>query len=85
MHEADHPTYAGVEIQKIQCYTKFLLRSHIYHTFSNMTTMTKFEVIWGKFNTCMISGFRHEVGETCILLCYYSVSSCNSLSTFRET
>jgi len=85
MHEADHPTYAGVEIQNIWCYTKGLLCSQTYDTFSNMTTMTKFKVIWRKFKTCVISGFCHEVDEKCILLCYYAASSCNSLLTFWET
>jgi len=32
----------------------------------------------------VISGFRREVAENCVLLGYYAASSGNSLSTFRD-
>jgi hypothetical protein len=30
-----------------------------------------------------ISGFRHDVHQTCVLVRYYAVFSCNSIPTFR--
>jgi len=36
-----------------------------------------------KFNVCVFSGFRREVGERCDLLGYYAMSSGNSLPTFQ--
>ena len=32
----------------------------------------------------MISGFRREVAENCVLLVYYAASSGNFLPTFRD-
>jgi hypothetical protein len=34
--------------------------------------------------SCLISGFRCEVDENCILLDYYTASSRYSLPTFRD-
>ena len=36
------------------------------------------------YNICKISGFRHEVDESCALLGYYTVCSGNSLPTFYD-
>jgi len=33
---------------------------------------------------CMISSFRHEVDENCVLLGYYAASSGNFLLTFQD-
>ena len=33
---------------------------------------------------CVVSGFRREVDENCVLLGCYAASSGNSLSTFRD-
>jgi len=34
--------------------------------------------------SCVISGFRREVDETCTLLGYYATRSVNLLPTFRD-
>ena len=34
---------------------------------------------------CVISGFRHEVTENCVLPGYYAASSGNFLPTFRDS
>jgi hypothetical protein len=37
-----------------------------------------------KFMNSLISGFRREANENCVLLGYYAASSYNSLPTFRD-
>jgi len=37
-----------------------------------------------KMSSFVISGFRHEVDENCVLLDYWAASSGNSLPTFRN-
>jgi hypothetical protein len=37
-----------------------------------------------KLAPCVISGFRHEVGEKCVLLGHYAASSSNFLPTIRD-
>ena len=38
----------------------------------------------GKYLICLISGFRREVAENCVLMGYYAASSGNFLPTFRD-
>ena len=37
-----------------------------------------------KTQSCVISGFRRELDDTCVLLSYYASSSGNFLPTFRD-
>jgi len=61
----------------------------IYHDSALLTMWLLFWInnsisINDRENLCMISGFRHEADENCVLLGYYTASSSNCLTTYQD-
>jgi len=56
----------------------------VYNTLLYLCYDHSLFVIFERFSSCEISGFRREVEENCALLPRYAASSGNSLTTFRD-
>jgi len=49
-----------------------------------MLKVTYLYITTDKYNTCMISGFRHQADKNCTLQSYYAVSRGNFLPAFWD-